>query len=54
MIDAFANMKDFKTEVYAAPITCSATDHRCNKGPAWMAKEPGGPIKVLGFTVVGQ
>jgi len=54
MIDAFANLKDVKTEVYAAPITCSATDHRCNKSPAWMAKEPGGPIKVLGFTVVGQ
>src|SRR3954452_1975047 len=45
MIAAFADMKDFKTEVYAAPITCSAADHRCNKGPAWMAKEPGGPIK---------
>ena len=54
VIDAFANLKDLKTEVYSAPITCSATDHRCNKGPAWMAKEPGGPIKVLGFTVVGQ
>jgi branched-chain amino acid transport system substrate-binding protein len=54
MIAAFTEMKDFKTEVYAAPITCSATDHRCNKGPAWMAKEPGGPIKVLGFTVVGN
>ena len=54
MIDAFANLKDVKTEVYSAPITCSATDHRCNKSPAWMAKEPGGPIKVLGFTVVGQ
>ncbi|MGE0751750.1 MAG: ABC transporter substrate-binding protein [Variibacter sp.] len=54
VIAAFANMKDFPTEVYAAPITCTATDHRCNKGPAWMAKAPGGPIKVLGYTKVGQ
>jgi len=54
LIAAFDDMKDFKTEVYAAPITCSKTDHRCNKGPAWMAKDPGGPIKVLGFTAVGQ
>jgi branched-chain amino acid transport system substrate-binding protein len=54
LLAAFAGMKDFKTEVYAAPVTCSEADHRCNKGPAWMAKEPGGPIKVLGYTVVEQ
>jgi branched-chain amino acid transport system substrate-binding protein len=54
LIAAFDDMKDFKTEVYAAPITCNKTDHRCNKAPAWMAKDPGGPIKVLGFTAVGQ
>lgn len=54
VVNALAEMKDFQTDVYAAPITCSKTDHRCNKSPAWMAKAPGGPVKVLGYTTVGQ
>lgn len=54
VVSALATMKDFKTDVYAAPITCTKADHRCNKGPAWIAKEPGGAVKVLGFTTVGQ
>jgi branched-chain amino acid transport system substrate-binding protein len=47
-----AKMKDFTTDVYPGPITCTETDHRCNKYPAWIAKEPGGPVKVLGTTQV--
>lgn len=51
---AFASIKDFKTDVYPGPITCSATDHRCHKFPAWLAKEPGGPVRVLAATKVGH
>ena len=50
MVAALANLKDFKTEVYAG------SDHlqrrptiAATRAPAWMAKEPGGPIKVLGY-----
>ena len=54
MIAAFAGIKEFKTDVYPGPITCSETDHRCHKTPAWLAKDPGGPVRVLGVTKVGQ
>jgi branched-chain amino acid transport system substrate-binding protein len=49
---ALATIKDFKTDVHPGPITCSETDHRCHKSPAWLAKEPGGPTRVLGVTTV--
>lgn len=52
LIGAFASMKDFQTDTHGGPITCSETDHRCNKSPAWLKKEPGGPIKVLDVTPV--
>jgi len=52
LIAAFATMKDFKTDVHPGPLTCSETDHRCHKSPAWLAKEPGGPTRVLGVTTV--
>jgi len=54
MIAAFAGIKDFKTDVYGGPITCSEADHRCNKAPAWLAKDPGGAVRVLGVTRVEQ
>lgn len=54
LLTALAGIKDFKTDVHPGPITCSETDHRCHKSPAWLAKEPGGPIKVLGVTTVGK
>jgi branched-chain amino acid transport system substrate-binding protein len=54
LIAAIAGIKDFKTDVYPGPISCSETDHRCHKTPAWLAKEPGGPVKVLAVTPVGQ
>jgi branched-chain amino acid transport system substrate-binding protein len=52
LIEAFAGIKDLATDVYPGPITCSVTDHRCNKSPAWIQKEPGGPIHVLDVTPV--
>ena len=52
VITALAGLKDFQVDVYPGPITCSESDHRCHKNPAWISKEPGGPIKVLGATKV--
>ena len=52
LVAALNGLKDFKVDVYPGPITCSETDHRCHKTPAWLAKEPGGPVKVLGATKV--
>jgi branched-chain amino acid transport system substrate-binding protein len=49
---AFATIKGFNTEVHPGPITCSVSDHRCHKSPAWLAKDPGGPIRVLSVTTV--
>jgi len=49
---ALASIKDFKTDVHPGPVTCSELDHRCHKSPAWLAKDPGGPIRVLGVTTV--
>lgn len=52
LVAALNGMTDFQTDVYGAGITCTATDHRCNKAPAWIAKEPGKPVRVLGVTKV--
>jgi branched-chain amino acid transport system substrate-binding protein len=54
LIAALASIKEFKTDVYPGPITCSESDHRCNKSPAWLAKDPGKPVRVLGVTTIGQ
>ncbi len=51
-IAALASIKDFKTDTHPGPVTCSETDHRCHKSPAWLAKEPGGPTRVLAITTV--
>ena len=52
LVEALNSLKDFQTSVYGAGITCSPTDHRCNKAPVWIAKEPGKPVRVLGVTKV--
>jgi len=52
LIAAFAGIKNFNTDVHPGPLTCSEADHRCHKSPAWLAKEPGGAMKVLGVTTV--
>jgi branched-chain amino acid transport system substrate-binding protein len=52
LIAALDGLTDFQTDVYGAGITCTKTDHRCNKSPAWIAKEPGKPVRVLGVTKV--
>jgi branched-chain amino acid transport system substrate-binding protein len=51
VIEALANTK-LDVDVYGAPITCSKTDHRCNKSPAWLQKAPGGETKVIDITVI--
>ncbi len=52
LIRALANIKSFNTDVYPGAITCSVADHRCHKNPAWLAKAPGGPVRVLAVTSV--
>lgn len=52
LVAALDGLKDFQTDVYPGGITCVETDHRCNKNPAWIAKEPGKPVRVLGVTKV--
>ncbi len=52
LVAALNGLKDFQTDVYPGGITCVETDHRCNKSPAWIAKEPGKPVRVLGVTKV--
>lgn len=52
LMAALNGLKDFQTDVYPGGITCVETDHRCNKNPAWIAKEPGKPVRVLGITKV--
>jgi branched-chain amino acid transport system substrate-binding protein len=52
LVAALNGLKDFQTSVYPGGITCVETDHRCHKNPAWIAKEPGKPVRVLGVTKV--
>jgi branched-chain amino acid transport system substrate-binding protein len=52
LVAALNSLKDFQTAVYPGGITCVEADHRCNKNPAWIAKEPGKPVRVLGITKV--
>lgn len=52
LVAALNGLKDFQTDVYPGGITCAEGDHRCNKSPAWIAKEPGKPVRVLGVTKV--
>ncbi len=51
-IDAMNHLTNFQTDVYGGPITCTPTDHRCNKNPVWMKKDLGGPIHVVAVTPV--
>jgi branched-chain amino acid transport system substrate-binding protein len=52
LVSELANIREFSVDVFGAPITCTTEDHRCNKAPAWLAKEPSGPVKVLSITRV--
>ncbi len=52
LVAALDGLKNYQTDVYPGGITCVETDHRCNKNPAWIAKEPGKPVRVLGITKV--
>ena len=46
------HLTNFETDVYGGPITCTPTDHRCNKSPVWLKKDPGGAIHVVAITTV--
>ena len=50
MTASLAGIKDLIVDVYPGPISCSLTDHRCNRVPAWLAKEPGKAVRVLPST----
>jgi branched-chain amino acid transport system substrate-binding protein len=52
VLDAMVTLKDFPTDTYGGGITCTKEDHRCNKYPVWIQKEPGGPIKIIDVTKV--
>ena len=52
VLKAFGELKNVETEIYAGPISCAVPDHRCNRSPAWMSKEPGGAIKLIAITPV--
>jgi len=53
-LKALGELENFDAEMFGAPITCKTPDHRCNKAPAWLKKDPGGPTKVLGVTKVAM
>jgi branched-chain amino acid transport system substrate-binding protein len=53
-LKALSEIENFDAEMFGAPLTCKTPDHRCNKAPAWLKKEPGGPLKVLGVTKVSM
>lgn len=51
-VDVMNHMTNFQTDVFGGGITCTPTDHRCNKNPVWLKKDPGGPIHVVAITPV--
>ncbi|MDR3535165.1 MAG: ABC transporter substrate-binding protein [Acetobacteraceae bacterium] len=51
-IDVMNHLTNFQTDVYGGPITCTPADHRCNKNPVWLKKDPGGAIHVVAVTPV--
>jgi branched-chain amino acid transport system substrate-binding protein len=51
-IDAMNTLRDFPTDTYGGGITCTPQEHRCNKSPVWIQKQPGGPVKIIDITTV--
>ncbi|HEX3954664.1 MAG TPA: ABC transporter substrate-binding protein [Stellaceae bacterium] len=51
-ITALMTLRDFPTDTYGGGITCTKEEHRCNKTPVWLHKDPGGPVKVIDITKV--
>ena len=35
-LEEMSKLKDYQSPVHAGPITCTDTDHRCNKLPGWV------------------
>jgi branched-chain amino acid transport system substrate-binding protein len=52
LVKVFSELKGVETDVYGAPISCVVPDHRCNRAPVWIKKEPGGPIKRVAITPI--
>jgi branched-chain amino acid transport system substrate-binding protein len=52
MVKILSELKGVETDVYGAPINCAVPDHRCNRAPVWISKEPGGPIKRVAITPI--
>lgn len=50
--EVLQNLKDFDTGVYAGKVTCTPTDHQCNKTPAWLRLMSDGSVKVVDVTPV--
>jgi branched-chain amino acid transport system substrate-binding protein len=48
---ALEQLKDFDTGIIPGPITCTATDHQCDKTPAWVALKDGNIVTVGATTV---
>ena len=51
LVDALAKLKIANPEMFGV-IDCTKGDHRCNRAPAWIKKEPGGPTKVVAITPI--
>ena len=39
-LEELSKLKDYQSPVHAGPITCTDTDHRCNKLPGWVRLDP--------------
>lgn len=50
-VKALSELKIANPEMFGA-INCTLGDHRCNRAPAWLKKEPGGPVQVVAITPI--
>lgn len=50
-VKALGELKIANPEMYGV-IDCTKGDHRCNRAPAWIKKDPGGPTKVVAITPI--
>ena len=48
---ALEQMSNFDTGIIPGPITCTPTDHQCDKTPAWVALRNGNIVTVGATTV---
>jgi branched-chain amino acid transport system substrate-binding protein len=48
---AIQQLTNFDTGIIPGPITCTETDHQCDKTPAWVALREGKIVTVATTTV---